>query len=66
VDPIGFDKADQITYLAENNLNAKCYFLNEMLYFSSSIVIVVLLMKKSLQMLAVDIGASYVPGEPDS
>ncbi|MFT5964835.1 MAG: Zn-dependent metalloprotease, partial [Flavobacterium sp.] len=71
VEPIGFDKADQITYLAETTLTPNATFLNmrdasilaaQLLYGVASYEEI----QVTNAWYAVDIGAIYTPGEPDS
>jgi hypothetical protein len=69
VEPIGFDKADQITYLAKTTLTPNATLNMRCFYFSSSIVIWCCSYEEiqvTNAWYAVDIGAAYVPGEPDS
>jgi Zn-dependent metalloprotease len=71
VEPIGFDKADQITYLAETTLTPNATFLNmrdasiltaQLLYGVASYEEI----QVTNAWYAVDIGAIYTPGEPNT
>jgi Zn-dependent metalloprotease len=71
VEPIGFDKADQITYLAETTLTPNATFLNmrdasilttQLLYGVASYEEI----QVTNAWYAVDIGAIYEAGEPDT